>query len=514
MATLTEENGIYVFHCVYAEKHLAKEAGFRWDMEKKRWFTREKARAAKLIEHAAPACRLILEKSFIRYFPDQKVIERDDKKLFPFQRVSAEFCLKRSFAYVANDMGLGKTPTAIACINTIPLDTLVIVPPFLALNWLKELRAFLVDQVEIKILSAKSEPKDFFAKIVILPDSIAHRPEVKRRLLKRAFKWCILDETHRFKTHDSQRTLAILGGLKGTHHHTGLVSTAERVIALSGTPMPNRPIELFPMLSSLAPETIDFANRFEYAQKYCGAFKDFYGWNFSGASNLDELNARLKAFMIRFEKADVLKELPAKVRTVHYLGEGFSGFEDASLEGFDMDEFIGALERGDPSLLGKFATYRRKIAVKKAPVIVEHILDLELKTPVIIFAIHKEAIELLNEGLTKAGKKVGVITGETPMVERDSLVRQFQIGSLDFIIGNIQAMGVGVTLTRSHHVFFAEFSWVPGECFQAEDRAHRIGQSKTVFITYFVAPNTLDEHVLKMVLKKSKTIDRVIKERG
>src|SRR5208282_2657207 len=109
----------------------------------------------------------------------------------------------------------------------------------------------------------------------------------------------------------------------GVVHIVPAVATiaADRRLFLTGTPIVNRPKELWPIIFSLCPTfEKDF---FAYAKKYCGAVHNGFGWDFNGASNLEDLQERLRAlFMVRRLKKDVLKELPPKRRQVLVLEAG------------------------------------------------------------------------------------------------------------------------------------------------------------------------------------------------
>jgi SWI/SNF-related matrix-associated actin-dependent regulator 1 of chromatin subfamily A len=118
------------------------------------------------------------------------------------------------------------------------------------------------------------------------------------------FDAIILDEVHMIKNPRTLRTKAV----------KQLCKNSSCIVALSGTPVINRPLEFWNILNILAPT--QFSKYWDYAQRYCDAKHNGYGWDFSGASNTDELHQRLdRNIMIRRLKADVLKELPPKTQT-------------------------------------------------------------------------------------------------------------------------------------------------------------------------------------------------------
>ena len=155
------------------------------------------------------------------------------------------------------------------------------------------------------------------------------------------------------------------------------------------------------------------------------------------------------------------------------------------------------------------ATYRREIGKMKALAAVDYIqgcID-TLGENVLVFAYHREVIEAIALALKEYAPCI--ITGSTPMVERDRLVKLYQSNSdYPLFIGNIQAAGVGLTLTKATRVIFLEYSWVHAENAQAADRAHRIGQKISVVVDYLVFKDSLDESILKTARRKAGIAER------
>lgn len=466
--------------CDFKDRVAAKRAGFFWDAESKRWYTQNVGTAQKLRPYADQSAKKILDRHLIQIEPWQDAVPTPaGKELRPFQIEAALFALSRNRSYLALDPGLGKTVIAAACVNADPGPVLYITPPFLKLN------------VEEEFSTWVTKP----APLSTLPDSIAAKPTVVAAFAMKRFKWCFIDEAHRFKNPKAQRTKAVLA----------LAMRAERVVCLSGTPMPNgQPIELFPVLQALAPEVMDFRNFFEYARHFCGAYRGAFGWDFSGARNLPELKAKLKPFMLRMKKEDVLKELPDKTEQVVLVDGRMSkalGALEAGLEkGFTAEELV--TERAGEAAAPE---YRRLMGVELAPHVAKYadfLLD-ETAESLLIFAWHRDVIALLEDELAKWEPLT--ITGDVPMEARHALVKHFQAGRSRVFILQIAAAGVGLTLTKATRVLFAECSWVPGENDQASDRAHRIGQKDNVLVQFFAFRNSFGVRILKALLKKRGT---------
>jgi SWI/SNF-related matrix-associated actin-dependent regulator 1 of chromatin subfamily A len=289
-----------------------------------------------------------------------------------------------------------------------------------------------------------------------------------------------VDEAHRFKEETSQRTKALYS-LIAPHFH--------RVVLMSGTPMPNRPMELFVPLKHLAPESIDFMDRFEYGRKYCAGFKSRWGWDFSGASNMGKLAEKIKSkFLLRIKKSDVLTELPEKIREVVFLGDAPAQVEklESPLRKMLTETMQSTLITEDAvkELLKirdaenlHVSTYRRGLGLLMLSDMVPFIENsIEGGARPLVFISHQEVATKLAEKLREHNPIV--ITGATAPAKRQTLIDNFNDKASPHRVAilNIQAGGVGFDITSSTHVILAEPSWVPAENAQASDRAHRIGQ--------------------------------------
>lgn len=514
MGTLSFEQNYFIFRGSFKEAYLPKEARFFFDGNV--WKTISVESALKLKPFADQSAEEKFKKLCIvtREWSGEP-ISPAGLKAYPFQIDGVKHILTRTKSYLASDAGLGKTIMSIIAVNSDPGRTLIICPPFLKINWAREFAKWSVNLPipfivnSLKDLTEETALND----ILIVPDSLIHRPKVQALLLKSKFKWLFIDEAHRFKTGTAKRTAALFGGQYLTSKETRpLHLNAERVVALSGTPMPNRPIEMFPLLNALAPETIDFMSHHNYGVKYCGGFEGAFGWDYKGASRLFELREKLRSkFLIRHKKEDVLKDLPPKTRQILRLDETrtLERYTQSILKEHSMSEILNCVTTGeynDPALLGRLAKYRNEMAVEKTASAIEYISELLDTTDekIIVFAHHVSVVENIAAALYKYGALK--VRGGVKSSDRDEIIQEFQTNKqVRVIVGNIQSMGVGFTLTEASRVVFVEYSWVPGENSQAEDRANRIGQTKNVLCQYLVATD-LDEYILNAVMEKEKNI--------
>lgn len=501
------------------EKKYAHEARLIENVNTLRWETRNPRKAELLRRFADKSAEDRLKRCFITdHAPPEQIIYPDHLEPRSFQLESVWHCLTRSPAYCADEAGLGKTIVAALCINSSPGRALIICPPFLKYNWERELRTWGAGQKTIGVIEdGQTGGRALSKDIVILPDSLLGNEKYREIIARLGFKWVFIDEAHRYKEATTQRTQLLVGGEK--KDGATIIDACERVVFLSGTPIPNgRPIELFPLLSQVSGESIGFLTREEYGKRYCGGYKKthFQGgrpvstWDFSGSSNLKKLRAQLRSkLMIRHRKADVLKELGPKTRQIIFLKSGrasLAPLEKSLLEDFSLDELMG-----EDHELGDIARYRREVGESKIDDAAAYLSDLleNSNEKVVVFAHHINVVESLKEKLDSYGALM--IRGGLTAKDKAKRVHLFQTkDKYRVIVGNMDAMGTGNTLTKSPRCVIVEPSWVPGINEQAEDRVHRMTQKSNVYCQYLVLKDSLDERMLHSVLAKQEAIDGVM----
>lgn len=232
-----------------------------------------------------------------------------------------------------------------------------------------------------------------------------------------------------------------------------------------------------------------------------------------GASNLGELRERLRAtVMVRRKKSAVLGQLPEKRHEVLVLprdGAETLLREEARLWArLTHEEAAQALEAGKMPPIEGLAEVRRKLGEAKVRPALEYIRGcLEGGEKLVVFAVHRAVLEALRVALPGAV----MIHGDVPLAMRQEAVDQFQRDpQVRVFLGQIQAAGVGLTLTASSHAVFVEQSWSPMEMQQAEDRVHRRGQHRGVLITRVVFDLSLDAQMLRIAAKKSRVLERAL----
>jgi SNF2 family DNA or RNA helicase len=324
-----------------------------------------------------------------------------------------------------------------------------------------------------------------------------------------AWAGLVFDEAHYLKNHTSARS-RIARDLTNRAAETAAREPA--VYLLTGTPLTNRPRDLFVLLQ-LAGHPLG-RSFLSFAKRYCAAERTEYGWKTDGASNLAELTLQLHGTMLRRTKGDVLA-LPPKLRTwLPIAGAAGIGTKEirevvALLLARRAGRSKTTAERSRTHLLALLTRARQKIAMAK----VETTLELargavEQGEKVIVFSCFEAPLETLARAL---GSSAVVLTGKVPSGERQHLIDRFQRDDdTRVFLANIIAGGAGVTLTAATQVVFNDLDWVPANHWQAEDRAYRLGQTRTVNVTYVVAEHTIDEFVQAVLETKAALVRNVI----
>ncbi len=289
----------------------------------------------------------------------------------------------------------------------------------------------------------------------------------------------------------------------------GLASGIKHVIALTGTPIINRPVEAFTLLQALRPDEYD--NFFSYAKRYCGAEKTQYGWDFSGCTNAPELRERLKDVMVRRTKDQVLTDLPAKRRVTIDVEltnrDDYDAVQEAAEEA--LQEAVESRNAGEA--LRILNQLRRLAGQGKVGPAIEWIEEFVAGGgSLIVFAHHKDILDAVQAALGEAGVTCVRVDGDVPVAARQAAVDAFQAGTAQVFLGTPGAAGVGLTLTKAQDVLFIERQWTPALEEQAEDRAHRIGQKGSVTAWYLVAAESIDDRFNALVEKKRAVIGAVM----
>ncbi len=420
--------------------------------------------------------------------------------LFPHQVEGVAFLLGRRRAILADDMGLGKTRQSIVALTAAaPVGPwLVVCPASVKRNWEREI-AIPRPHDPVHIVGPADPPEPGYTGWVVI--NYEWVPKVDALLEELPWTGIVFDEAHYLKNHTSLRS----------KHARELVEAAPDAVlyALTGTPLTNRPRDLFPLLQLVRhPLGRSFLS---FARRYCDATHNGFGWVTTGASNLAELRTEVRDVMLRRTKDEVL-DLPPKLRRwVAVMVPHATGRADTRrvLSLLASGSRSGSADRGRIQLLAALTKARQQIARAKTATTIEFVEGVIAQgEKVIVFSAFDEPVQRI---AAHFGEQAVVLTGATPTARRQALVDRFQTDdTVRVFVANLIAGGVGLNLTAARQVVFNDLDWVPANHWQAEDRAYRIGQRETVNITYFSASGTVDEFVSHAMRTKRVLIDAVI----
>lgn len=455
----------------------------------------------------------------------------------PFQLRGVEFIDEVDCrALIADDPGLGKTVQALTwCqLHCKERPVLVVCPSAVKISWQRMAEIWL-SKVNVQILESRT-PYAITGDFVIINYDIL--VDWKDELKRHRFKVLIADEAHYIRNSSSKRTKAF----------KAIAKYFEKIIAMTGTPIENYPVEIYNIVNILNPKI--FPNYYDFTKRFCDAKNDLYSRNVKGVSNPEELYRILtKTVMIRRKKNEVLTDLPpknicvlplelsnkkeyqeAEMKFIEYLSKKFN--DDLSKEGIEKElkayaklhkiEVNDDLDSDDLQVIhdtkiekAKSApvlvqmNHLKQLAVKgKMKAVVEWIADfLESEEKLVVFTLNRFVITELLKHFPNAVS----LEGKTSKVNRQLAIDKFQTDpKCNLFILNMDAGGIGITLTAASNVLNLQYPWTPGKLTQAADRVHRMTQLKQVTIWNAVGQNTIEEKIISVLSLKEKIITDVL----
>ena len=416
---------------------------------------------------------------------------------------------------LADDMGLGKTVQILAHIATEKAEkrlnkpVLVIATTSLMVNWKMETMRFVPD-LNILVLHGSSR-KAYFKDIKEFDLILTTYPLLQRdkyEILAFEYHTLILDEAQNIKN-TSTKITQIVNQIKAKHR-----------ICMTGTPLENHLGELWSLFNFLLPGYLgnnkQFSNLFRIPIEKNGSIERSI-----------TLMRRIKPFILRRTKQEVLTELPAKteiVRMVELEGAQRDLYEtirvamykkvreEISSKGMDKSHIIvlDALLKlrqvcCDPSLLKIEAAKNITQSAKRVELINMLTAMIEEGRKILLFSQFTSMLELIEDELIKLEIPYVKLTGQTK--DRETPIRSFQEGKVPLFLISLKAGGVGLNLTAADTVIHYDPWWNPAVENQATDRAYRIGQDKPVFVYKLITTGTVEEKIVEMQVKKRRLMD-------
>lgn len=482
--------------------------------------TKESYAAAAFFESATPAAREQLldmqqriDKSWA-LSSSRHVAVPADKELSPFQIAGVDYAMAMGNTLIGDQPGLGKTMQAIALANEMQAErVLVLCPANIRLQWCAKIRAWTTMQYPFTVYPILSGRRGVHprAEWTVVSYDLARSEVIWRQLAQGSYDLIVLDEAHALKTIDAARTRAVFGRHDGHQMPAqALAERASRVLALTGTPLPNRPREAYTLGRGLCWDAFDwmsearFTDRFNPSEQRETPDGKIYIDERSGRHH--ELQARMRAnFMVRRLKRDVLPQLKVPFLDIVHVEETGAVKQALAAEkllDIDPEDMAGL----DMTIRGQVSTVRRMMGLAIAPRAadyVEMLLD-GGEEKVVVFAWHIEVLDILMKKLARF--RPLRIDGHTPAARKPVIVSEFAKPGNRLLIGNILSMGTGTDGLQEacQRGVAAEASWVAGDNEQMVDRLDRMGQQGQVLFDFLVAPDSFSEHVLGSSLRKRK----------
>lgn len=408
---------------------------------------------------------------------------------------------------LGDEMGLGKTvqvSVALEVARPVRQRALVVTTKSTLHNWPVEAAWWAPSWRASAVVDTKSFRKVVASGADLLVVTWGMLTRLRQELLDWAPDTVICDEAHYLKegyTTDRGRAMAALS------------SCALSTLLMTGTPLINRPAELWFLFHLLDPSS--FPTFLPYAERFCAPFlseiyvkgvrKTFM--DYSGSSNADDLAVELSKIQLRRKKSEVLSDLPALRETTCFV-QPSSDLRKAWLAALKKLSSSDAL---DPSSLQDFLSIYKRVGIEKVEAVVEKVAQIVSSGdgPVIVLIYNADVHEALLEAFSSLSFRVCSIVGSTSAAHRQSIVRDFQSGSYDVLIGS-DAVREGVTLTRAHHVVQAQYWWTEAAMDQGHSRAHRFGQRLDVWVHYVHSRGTIDDHIVSAVKRKKSLREGIV----
>lgn len=431
-----------------------------------------------------------------------EIASRRGLSLYGYQREGARWLATRAAALLADEMGVGKSAQSLA---SLPYGAgIVVCPAAVRGSWRAEINKWRPDLkasvIEVFRWPAKNEIVIFNYERLVDDNALTLYTQINP---PPADITVIFDEAHYLKNWKAKRSQRARALVDTIHQHDG------RAWALTGTPLANRPDELWSLLRLLG-----------LAEELFGSYKAFCEMHHvraHGAGRVwglasPEVGERLKRGMLRRLKRDVLADLPEKIYVDRPVDVDMDAVRalDGVLDmldqrGIDINDFDGTFPD-----FHDMSRVRAQVAVGKIPALLE-LVDTaeEEEQPLVVFSAHRAPIEVLCQrkgwGAILGGRD-WFVNGKRVLDAQD-VVHAFQSSMLKGIALTIGAGSTGITLTRANHLVQVDLDWVPGNNDQATDRIHRIGQTRACQITQLVADHPLERRIAEVIAIKRRHIE-------
>jgi len=438
----------------------------------------------------------------------------------PYQVAAVDYVLNRRHSIVGDPPGVGKTIEAMAVANAMEAKrVLVFCPATIRKNWVRQImRWTCLPKPIVHPIYKSSHGVNPYANFVVSSYNMAINMGIHTAMCSTDWDLIVTDEGHFLKNYDAKRTQHIFGGgAEETFKYNFIADRAERVISLTGTPLPNRPREAYTHARAMDWSCIDFLSEDNFRHRFNPSMRVKETKVREEVGREAELGARLRCnIMVRRDKEMLLPDLPEVRYDMCYIEENGAIREVLAKEkliDFDPEE----LRNPDFVLDGQVSTLRREMGEAKISRIFEHVqylLDVVEKPKIVLFNYHREVMRTLNFMLENYGVTC-VMGGMTPHAKDQNIDAFVDLPQKRVIHMQIEAGGYGVDRLQDvcDHVVIGEPAWTHGTNEQAVQRVHRRGQLNSVFAEFLIVEGSMDEQVLSAMIGKAITTHKVLDKR-
>tara|TARA_R110002073_G_scaffold148366_4_gene301503 strand:+ start:7674 stop:9362 length:1689 start_codon:yes stop_codon:yes gene_type:complete len=433
-----------------------------------------------------------------------------------YQLESLGYALNKGNLINGDDVGLGKTFEAIIYAETTnSFPCLVIVPASVKYNWGEKWEEIVGSKRDISIIESsetKTRKNNWDAEVVIINYDIIGKKQGRgatvkfKELTSTKWKMVIFDEAHFLKEKKAQRSKAAKMIIKPDDI---------KIQLLTGTATMSKPVELWNLLLLIKSEKYVAEDWYQFVRRYCGGYIGKFGWVTDGATNILELNQKLRDnCYIRREKKDVLKELPEVITEVikvpitnkRAVIKATENIIDYLLETKGVEAAEKAEEAEHLVALGVL----RKLSIEgKLKAIESYLKDWSQSSEkLLVFGLHREPLDYLSEKF-----KAELIAGGVSSKDKQRIVKEWQTNKSQFLFANMESAGTGVDGLQNvcSNMIITELPWRPSDLWQVIGRLDRSGQKNSPNIKYLLSDDTIDIQMWEMLQAKEEVITAVNK---
>ena len=433
-----------------------------------------------------------------------------------YQLEALGYALNKGNLINGDDVGLGKTFEAIIYAETTnSFPCLVIVPASVKYNWGEKWSEIVGPKRDISIIEStetKTRKNNWNAEVVIINYDIIGKKQGRgatvkfKELTSTKWKMVIFDEAHFLKEKKSQRAKAAKIIIKPDDL---------KIQLLTGTATMSKPVELWNLLLLIKSEKYVAEDWYQFVRRYCGGYIGKFGWVTDGATNILELNQKLRDnCYIRREKKDVLKELPEVITEVikvpitnkRAVIKATENIIDYILETKGDEAAEKAQEAEHLVALG---TLRNLSIEGKLKAVESYLRDWsQSNEKLVVFGLHREPLDYLSKKF-----KCDLIAGGVSSKDKQSIVKNWQVNDKQFLFANIESAGTGVDGLQNvcSNMIIIELPWRPSDLWQVIGRLDRSGQKNSPNIKYLLSDDTIDIQMWEMLQAKEEVITAVNK---